>query len=85
MQTNKKKPVQKKWAKSVYLVFPNQGNRGTHVNISGAAVTKSAKNKSNAIKLIEFLSGNFAVFPNEMFKIIMNCRSRRIPRFGEYS
>ena len=60
MQTNKKKPVQKKWAKSVYLVFPNQGNRGTHVNISGAAVTKGAKNKRNAIKLIEFLSGKFA-------------------------
>ena len=60
MQTNKKKPVQKKWAKSVYLVFPNQGNRGTHVNISGAAVIKGAKNKRNAIKLIEFLSGKFA-------------------------
>ena len=60
MQTNKKKPVQKKWAKSVYLIFPNQENRGTHVNISGAAVTKSAKNKGNAVKLIEFLSGKFA-------------------------
>jgi iron(III) transport system substrate-binding protein len=56
MATNKKSPEQKEWAKSVRIVFPNQDNRGTHVNISGAAVTKSAKNKANALKLIEFLS-----------------------------
>ena len=37
------------------VVFPNQGDRGTHVNVSGAAVTKNAPNKANAIKLIEFL------------------------------
>ena len=34
--------------------------RGTHVNLSGAAVTKSAKNRDNAIRLLEFLSGDFA-------------------------
>jgi len=37
------------------LFWPNQAGRGTHVNISGIAVTKAAKNKENAIKLIEFL------------------------------
>ncbi|MDA0305947.1 MAG: Fe(3+) ABC transporter substrate-binding protein [Proteobacteria bacterium] len=57
MVTNEKSPVQKKWAASVNLIFPNQKGRGTHVNISGAGVTKSAKNKAGAIKLIEFLSG----------------------------
>ncbi len=31
-----------------------------HVNVSGAAVTKAAKNKANAIRLIEFLSGQAA-------------------------
>jgi len=60
MQTNEKSPEQKDWAASVNLVFPNQQDRGTHVNISGSAVTKSAKNKANAIKLIEFLSGDAA-------------------------
>lgn len=60
MAKNKKKPVQKKWAKAIRIVFPNQDDRGTHVNISGAAVIKGAKNKANAVKLIEFLSGNFA-------------------------
>ena len=56
METNKKKPEQKKWAAAVKIIFPNQNDRGTHVNISGAGLTKSAKNKANAIKLIEFLS-----------------------------
>ena len=42
--------------KKVRLFWPNQNGRGAHVNISGAAVTKSAKNKDAAIKLIEYLS-----------------------------
>lgn len=60
MMTNEKNPEQKKWAASVNLIFPNQKDRGTHVNISGAGITKSAKNKANAVKLIEFLSGDAA-------------------------
>jgi len=43
-------------AKSVKIFFPDQKGKGTHINISGAGVTKYAKNKENAIKLIEFLS-----------------------------
>ncbi len=43
-------------AKQVRIVFPNQGDRGTHVNISGVALMKYAPNKENAIKLVEFLS-----------------------------
>lgn len=42
-------------AKSVGLFFPNQGDRGTHINISGAGVTASSKNKKEAIQLLEFL------------------------------
>ena len=37
------------------LFFPNQNTNGTHVNISGAGVTKYSKNKENAVKLLEFL------------------------------
>jgi len=44
------------WANSVDLIFPNQSDRGTHMNISGVALTKAAANKANAIKLMEFLS-----------------------------
>ena len=60
MMTNDKEPEQKKWAASVNVIFPNQSGSGTHVNISGAAVTKSGKSADNAIKLIEFLSEDAA-------------------------
>jgi len=49
-------PDQKAWADAVTLTFPNQDNRGTHVNISGMALTKAAPNKANAIKLMEYLT-----------------------------
>ena len=48
--------VQKKWADSVNVIFPNQSSFGTHMNISGVALAKNAPNKKNAIMLMEFLS-----------------------------
>jgi iron(III) transport system substrate-binding protein len=42
-------------AQKVSLFFPNQNDRGTHINVSGAGVAKYAPNKSNAIQFIEFL------------------------------
>jgi iron(III) transport system substrate-binding protein len=50
------KEDQKKAAEAVAIFWPNQNDRGTHVNVSGAGVTKYAKNVDNAIKLVEFLS-----------------------------
>ncbi|MEX0603130.1 MAG: Fe(3+) ABC transporter substrate-binding protein [Marinobacter sp.] len=43
-------------AEKARMVFPNSDGRGTHINISGVALTKSAPNRENAIKLMEFLS-----------------------------
>ena len=60
MQTNDKNPEQKEWAKAVKVLFPNAGDRGTHVNVSGAALTKYAPNKAEAVKLVEFLIGDEA-------------------------
>jgi iron(III) transport system substrate-binding protein len=40
----------------VAVFWPNQADRGVHVNISGAGVTKHAKHRDHAVKLIEFLS-----------------------------
>lgn len=51
-----KKADQKKAAQAVAIFWPNQQSRGAHVNVSGAAVTKYAKNAENAQKLIEFLA-----------------------------
>jgi len=36
--------------------WANQQTTGTHINISGAGVTAHAKNRANAVKLLEFLS-----------------------------
>ena len=47
-------------ASKVRVIFPNQKNRGTHVNISGAGVVKTAPNPENAVKFIEFLASNEA-------------------------
>ena len=57
MQQNEKKSEEKQWASSIKLLFPNANERGTHVNISGAAVTRHAPNAQNAIKLLEYLAG----------------------------
>ena len=42
------------------LHWANQKSRGTHVNISGAGVVKSSKNKDAATKLLEWLSSEEA-------------------------
>ncbi|MGR3717826.1 MAG: Fe(3+) ABC transporter substrate-binding protein [Thermohalobaculum sp.] len=49
------KPDQRAWAESVNVVFPVFEGGGAHVNISGAAVTRSSPNHDNAIKLVEFM------------------------------
>ncbi len=54
-------PKQKAWADSVNPVFPTIGGTpGTHVNVSGVALSKSAPNRENAVKLMEFLSSDEA-------------------------
>ena len=40
--------------------WANQQTTGTHVNVSGAGVTTHARNRANAVKLLEFLSGTEA-------------------------
>lgn len=42
------------------IFWPNQSGSGVHVNISGAGITKNAKNKHAAIMLLEFLSSSKA-------------------------
>ncbi|MCU7998902.1 MULTISPECIES: Fe(3+) ABC transporter substrate-binding protein [unclassified Shewanella] len=53
-------PEQKAIAEAVTLNFPNQADRGAHVNVSGMVLTRHAPNKANAIKLMEFLSADVA-------------------------
>ncbi|WP_318469673.1 Fe(3+) ABC transporter substrate-binding protein [Photobacterium leiognathi] len=51
---------QKAWAEAVYINFPGQESKGTHVNVSGMAMAKYAPNKDNALKLMEFLTSDKA-------------------------
>lgn len=53
-------PEQQAWANSVDIKFPTFANGGTHMNISGVAMTKSAPNREAALKLMEWLSGDVA-------------------------
>jgi iron(III) transport system substrate-binding protein len=55
MLSGKKGAEQQAAAKKVLPFFPNQGDRGTHMNISGGGVLKNAPNADNAKKLLEFL------------------------------
>lgn len=56
METGAGDPAERGWAAAVRPIFPDQAGRGTHVNVSGAGVTVGARNKANAVRLIEFLS-----------------------------
>jgi iron(III) transport system substrate-binding protein len=58
MLKNDKEPEQKDWANSVRILFPNTGDRGTHVNISGAVMAKYAPHRDNALRLLEFLASD---------------------------
>jgi len=48
-------PEQTAWADSVRIIFPTFEDGGTHVNVSGIAMTKAAPNKAEALQLMEFL------------------------------
>jgi iron(III) transport system substrate-binding protein len=55
MLSGQKGKEQKEAAKKVTPYFPNQNDRGTHINISGVGILKNSPNPNNALKLIEFL------------------------------
>ncbi len=47
-------------AEKVEIFFPNQDDRGTHVNVGGAGVVEGAPNRENAIRFLEFLASDEA-------------------------
>ncbi|MBV7266414.1 Fe(3+) ABC transporter substrate-binding protein [Erythrobacter ani] len=42
------------------VIFPDQDGAGTHINISGAGVVKTAPNRENAIRFLEYLTSESA-------------------------
>lgn len=53
-------PKDREVGEKIGVVFPNQNDRGTHVNISGAGVVANAPNRDNAVRFLEFLVGDYA-------------------------
>jgi iron(III) transport system substrate-binding protein len=53
-------PDEKAAAEAVRIDFPVFEGDGTHMNISGIAMTKSAPNRENALRFMEWLSGDTA-------------------------
>ncbi|WP_371316317.1 Fe(3+) ABC transporter substrate-binding protein [Shewanella sp. NIFS-20-20] len=49
-------PNQQAWAQAVAINFPNQSNRGAHINVSGMAMAKHAPNRAGAQALMEYLA-----------------------------
>ncbi|MFQ5773275.1 MAG: Fe(3+) ABC transporter substrate-binding protein [Kiloniellaceae bacterium] len=54
------KEEDRKIAEAVGVVFPNQEDRGTHVNISGAGVLKHARHTDAAVRFLEYLTSEEA-------------------------
>ncbi len=52
---NSKKEKDRQVAESLGLFWPNQAGRGAHINVSGAGVTRHAKHREAAERLLEFL------------------------------
>ena len=49
-------PADREVAARIGVFWPDQEGRGVHINVSGAALTQSSRNRDNAIRLIEFLA-----------------------------
>lgn len=71
---NSKNLEEVKAGEGVGIFFPNQNDRGAHINVSGAGVAKYAPNKENAVKFIEFLASDKAqkVFATANFEYPVN-------------
>ena len=54
------KPEDVKDMAALTVVWPNQKTWGTHVNVSGAGVIKTAPNRANAVKFLEYLASDSA-------------------------
>ncbi|OBV10451.1 Fe(3+) ABC transporter substrate-binding protein [Erythrobacter dokdonensis] len=45
---------------AVGVIFPDQDGTGTHINVSGAGLVKTAPNRDNALKFLEYLTSESA-------------------------
>ncbi len=72
-------PADKAAVEKVGVLFPDQAGAGTHVNISGAAVARYAKNRDAAVQFLEYLSSDSAqryfADGNNEYPVVASARS----------
>lgn len=83
-------PEQAAWAGAVNVVFPSFADGGTHMNLSGMAMTKAAPNKAAALKLMEWLSGDAAqkIYAETNYEYPVKAgvaRSELVASWGEFT
>ena len=71
------------------LFWANQSDRGVHVNISGAGVVKTSKNKKNAVLFLEYLSSNkaqdFYASANKEYPVLIGAKiDESIENWGSF-
>lgn len=87
---NGKDEAQQKAADQVAVFWPNQKDRGAHINVSGIAITKAAKNVDNAKKLIQFLLSDqaqewYAEANNEYPAVTHVAWSETLKNWGQFN
>ncbi|WP_374376958.1 Fe(3+) ABC transporter substrate-binding protein [Tabrizicola sp.] len=83
-------PEEKDAAEQVSIVFPTFEGGGTHLNISGVAMTKSAPNKENALKFMEWLTSDEAqkIYAETNYEFPVKAgveRSALVKSWGEFT
>tara|TARA_B100000945_G_C20424198_1_gene619500 strand:- start:9 stop:1025 length:1017 start_codon:yes stop_codon:yes gene_type:complete len=86
---NSKDPKDREVVDKISVFFPNQNDRGTHVNISGGGLVKTSKNKKDAIKFLEYLSSSESqeIFGNINYEYpvyIKNNKSKLLKSWGSF-
>ncbi len=76
-------------AENIGIIWPNQNDRGTHVNVTGVGVTSASKNKAAAIQMIEFMLSNEAqshyALENVEYPVIESVeQSETLKSWGEF-
>ncbi|MBD3884891.1 Fe(3+) ABC transporter substrate-binding protein [Phormidium tenue FACHB-886] len=86
---NSEKPEEKAAAQQIGVFFPNQRDRGTHVNISGGGILKTSRNQEAAIRFLEHLASPeaqeiFALGNNE-YPVVQGVQVNEVvAEFGQF-
>ncbi|MEO8104051.1 MAG: Fe(3+) ABC transporter substrate-binding protein [Betaproteobacteria bacterium] len=82
------KPEDRAVVEKIGVIFPNQSNRGAHINISGAGVARYAPNRGAAIKFLEYLASpdaqNYFANGNNEYPVVGKADNPQLRLLGEF-